>query len=62
MLSENVGQTRRRHPQRQKRFDRCQRCRHDKCTACERNSLPPRTSPFWICHKCRDLNRRRAAT
>jgi hypothetical protein len=35
-------------------------CRHRKCSECERHSLPERSSPWFVCCRCRELNRRKA--
>ena len=60
MLMSKVGQTRRRRIEKRRNSIRCARCRREKCERCERLSLPARTSPFWICCACRELNRRAA--
>ncbi len=36
----------------------CGWCRHSHCSACEECSVTKRYSDYWICHWCRELNRR----
>ena len=36
----------------------CADCRHFHCTLCEEGSAARQFSNYWICHCCRELNRR----
>lgn len=36
----------------------CDCCSHPLCSACEECSVAKRYSDYWICHLCRELNRR----
>ena len=36
----------------------CSSCPHRRCSACEECSVTKRYSDYWICHCCRELNRR----
>ena len=60
MLLSKTGQTRRRRIGKGRDYTRSADCRREKCGKCELLSLPARTSPFWICCACRELNRRAA--
>ena len=33
-------------------------CKHESCARCEELSLPPQTSDWYVCCRCRELKRR----
>jgi ribosomal protein L37AE/L43A len=35
-------------------------CRHDRCPLCDETGVSERSSAFWICHRCGELNKRTA--
>ena len=36
----------------------CAHCRHRQCHVCEEYSAAKQHSDYWICHRCKELNRR----
>lgn len=36
----------------------CDGCHHSHCSACEKCSVTRRSSDYWICHRCGELNPR----